>query len=52
MRAPTVPMKWSPRWVRKLIAKLDDDWEPTDYGRTVSLILAQVNAARIEAWPE
>jgi flagellar motor switch protein FliG len=31
---------------------LDDDWEPTDYGRTVNSILAQVNAAQIEEWPE
>lgn len=31
---------------------LDDNWEPTDYGRAVNGILAQVNAARIEEWPE
>jgi hypothetical protein len=31
---------------------LDDDWEPTDYGRTANSVLAQVNAARIEQWPE
>ena len=30
---------------------LDDNWEPTDHGRAVNGILAQVNAARIEEWP-
>ena len=30
---------------------LDDDWEPTDYGRAVSAVLAQFNAARINEWP-
>jgi len=30
---------------------LDDDWEPTDYGQTVSALLAQFNAARINEWP-
>jgi hypothetical protein len=30
---------------------LDDDWEPTDYGQTVSAVLAQFNAARINEWP-
>ena len=31
---------------------LDEAWEPTDYGRTVSEILAHINAVRIEEWPE
>ena len=30
---------------------LDDDWEPTEYGRTVSALMAQFNAARINEWP-
>jgi hypothetical protein len=30
---------------------LDDDWEPTDYGRAVSALLAQFNAARVNEWP-
>jgi len=30
---------------------LDDDWEPTEYGRTVSALMAQFNAARIQEWP-
>ena len=30
---------------------LDDDWEPTDYGRDVSAVLAQFNAARVNEWP-
>jgi len=30
---------------------LDDDWEPTDYGQTVSALLAKFNAARINEWP-
>jgi hypothetical protein len=30
---------------------LDDDWEPTDYGRAVSAVLAQFNAARVSEWP-
>jgi hypothetical protein len=36
----------------ELISNLDGDWEPTDYGRSVNLILAKVNAARIQEWPE
>ena len=35
----------------ELAENLDDDWEPTDYGRTVSAVLAQFNAARINEWP-
>lgn len=31
---------------------LDEEWEPTEYGRTVNRILTQVNAARIAEWPE
>jgi hypothetical protein len=30
---------------------LDDDWEPTDYGKAVSALLAKFNAARINEWP-
>jgi hypothetical protein len=30
---------------------LDDDWEPTDYGKAVSGLLAKFNAARINEWP-
>jgi hypothetical protein len=30
---------------------LDDDWEPTEYGRTVSALMAQFNAARGNEWP-
>ena len=30
---------------------LGDDWEPTDYGRAVSGVLAKFNAARINEWP-
>jgi len=30
---------------------LDDDWEPTEYGRTVGALMAQFNAARIQEWP-
>jgi ABC-type transporter MlaC component len=30
---------------------LDDDWEPTEYGRTVGAVMAQFNAARIHEWP-
>ncbi len=30
---------------------LDDDWEPTEYGRTVSAVLAQFNAAHLNEWP-
>jgi hypothetical protein len=30
---------------------LDDEWEPTEYGREVSAVMAQFNAARIDEWP-
>ncbi|MBJ7336667.1 hypothetical protein [Mycolicibacterium sp.] len=30
---------------------LDDDWEPTQYGRELSAVLAQFNAARVGEWP-
>jgi hypothetical protein len=30
---------------------LDDDWEPTDYGQAVSVLLAKFNAARVNEWP-
>lgn len=36
----------------ELTDNLDENWEPTEYGRTVNGILAQVNAARIAEWPE
>ncbi len=35
----------------ELTNNLDDDWEPTEYGRTVSALMAQFNAARINEWP-
>jgi hypothetical protein len=35
----------------KFTNNLDDDWEPTEYGRTVSAVMAQFNAARIHEWP-
>ena len=35
----------------ELTDNLNDDWEPTDYGREVSAVLAQFNAARISKWP-
>lgn len=30
---------------------LDEDWEPTEYGREVNNILAQINRATINEWP-
>jgi hypothetical protein len=30
---------------------LDEDWEPTDYGKTVDRILRQINKVQIETWP-
>jgi len=30
---------------------LDDDWEPTDYGRTISALMARFNTARVDEWP-
>jgi hypothetical protein len=30
---------------------LDDDWEPTDYGQAVGVVLAQFNTARVNEWP-
>ena len=35
----------------ELADNLDDDWEPTDYGREISALLARFNAARLEQWP-
>lgn len=35
----------------ELTDNLDDEWEPTEYGRVVSGILSQVNSARIAQWP-
>jgi hypothetical protein len=29
---------------------LDDDWEPTEYGLTVSALMAQFSAARVNEW--
>jgi hypothetical protein len=37
---------------KELIDNLDDEWEPTDYGQAVSRLLAEVNVARVKAWPE
>jgi hypothetical protein len=36
----------------EFVDHLDRDWEPTDYGRTVSEILSRVNAQQIAEWPE
>lgn len=30
---------------------LDADWEPTDYGLTVSAVMAEFNRAMINEWP-
>lgn len=30
---------------------LDGHWEPTDYGRTVSAVMAAFNRARTAEWP-
>jgi hypothetical protein len=30
---------------------LDDDWEPTAYGRVVSSLMDHFNAARLRQWP-
>jgi hypothetical protein len=35
----------------EFIDNVDDDWEPTDYGRHVSALMARFNAARIAEWP-
>jgi hypothetical protein len=35
----------------ELADNLDADWEPTDYGRTVSTVLAKFNATSINEWP-
>ncbi|MDZ4235592.1 MAG: hypothetical protein U1C73_17950 [Dietzia sp.] len=35
----------------ELTNNLDDDWEPTEYGVTVSSLLARFNAARVAEWP-
>ena len=35
----------------EFIKNIDNDWEPTDYGQTVSALLAQFNTARINEWP-
>ncbi|MDO3638561.1 hypothetical protein [Mycolicibacterium arseniciresistens] len=36
----------------EFVDHLDRDWEPTDYGRTVSEILSRVNAQQIAEWPD
>jgi len=36
---------------QELTNNVDDDWEPTEYGRMVSALMAQFNAARIQEWP-
>ncbi|MFC7673244.1 hypothetical protein ACFQWH_09195 [Mycolicibacterium sp. GCM10028919] len=35
----------------ELVNNLDEDWEPTDYGRSVSGVLTKFNVARIDEWP-
>jgi hypothetical protein len=35
----------------ELTDNLDADWEPTDYGREVSSLLAEFNRARVSEWP-
>jgi hypothetical protein len=35
----------------ELTNSLDDEWEPTEYGLTVSSLLARFNAARVAEWP-
>lgn len=35
----------------ELTDNLDDDWEPTEYGRTISTVMAEFNRARINKWP-
>jgi hypothetical protein len=36
----------------EFVDHLDQDWEPTDYARTVSEILSRVNAQQIAEWPD
>jgi hypothetical protein len=35
----------------ELVNNLDEAWEPTDYGRSVSGVLTKFNVARIDEWP-
>jgi len=35
----------------ELTDNLDEEWEPTEYGRTVNEVLAKFNTARIGEWP-
>ena len=35
----------------ELVNNLDEHWEPTDYGRSVSDVLTKFNLARIDEWP-
>ncbi len=30
---------------------LDEEWEPTDYGKAVDRILRQINKVQIQTWP-
>ena len=34
----------------ELLNNLDDEWEPTEYGRAVSALQSRFNTARIEEW--
>lgn len=34
----------------ELVNNLDDEWEPTEYGRAVSALQSRFNTARIEEW--
>ena len=34
----------------ELVNNLDDEWEPTEYGRAVSALQSRFNTARIEQW--
>ena len=35
----------------EVASNLDDEWEPTEYGRAASTVLARFNAHRIGEWP-
>ncbi|MFB1295705.1 hypothetical protein ACAG24_009335 [Mycobacterium sp. pW049] len=35
----------------ELTNNLDEEWEPNEYGRTVSSLMAAFNRARIAEWP-
>jgi hypothetical protein len=38
--------------LEEFTSNLDDDWEPTEYGRSVSGLMTRFNEARISQWPE